>query len=190
MTDPLRIVSILEPVQGSPGLWSSPALSLPGAKITRVTDDGGADIAGATILQGSVALPQEPAINRVFVAFSVPDGLISKEDVEARKLAFEQDKQAAADGWQRRTFIWTIASALLTLLVTLGGQTVFKGSGAGLGISVDELDTCRNSLKRTVSLSTQTNETVASLATAIRQHDAACDGLLVKLIGKADRGKD
>ncbi len=92
--------------------------------------------------------------------------------------------------WQRRTFTWTIASALLTLFVTLGGQTIFKASGSGLGISVDELDTCRNSLKRTVLLAGQAGETLATLAAAVRQHDAACDGLLVKLIGKADRAKD
>lgn len=190
MTDPLRIVAVLQPMEGTPGRWSSPALSLPGARITRVADDHGADIIGATIMQGAVTLPQEPAINRAFASLDVPGGLLSKEDVEARKLAFEQDKQANSDRWQRRTFIWTIASALLTLLVTLGGQTVFRASSPGLGISVDELDTCRNSLKRTVSLSAQAGDALATLPAAVRQHDAACDGLLVKLIGKADRKKD
>lgn len=188
MADPLRIVAVLDPIDGSPGLWTSPALTLPGAKTTRITDDHGADIPGASLMQGAVMLPS--TIRRAFASLTVPDGLLSKEDVEARKLDFERDKQSSAELWQRRTFMWTIASAFLTLLVTLGGQTILKGSNPGLGIAVDELDTCRNSLKRTVLLAGQAGETVGTLTAAVRQHDAACDGLLVTLIGKADRVKD
>jgi hypothetical protein len=44
--------------------------------------------------------------------------------------------------------------------------------------------------RHNASRDTQAGETLATLATAVRQHDAACDGLLVKLIGKVDRAKD
>lgn len=183
----LSFSALLEPTSGQAGLWSSRALELPEARLVRVADEQGRIVAGLGITSAGVLVPDGIATRSLIATLTVPTGLTSPNDLETQKLVFEREKQSIADRWQRRTFAWTIVSALLGLTVTVAGQTLFAAKKAGIGVPVEQIEVCRNSLRRTVTLSSQPAQSIGMLGQAIRQHDAACDELLVKLMSQGDR---
>jgi hypothetical protein len=187
MAESLTFLAMLEPDEKQPGFLSSQALVLPEARLGRVVAADGRSIPGLTTTPAGALLPADSPVKQLMATISVPAGLRTKDDLEQQKLEFEREKQSIAEKWQRRTFVWTIISALLGLVATIGGQALLKSKPEGIGVSVGQIEGCRNSLRRLVTLAVLPGQSVTDLGQAIRQHDATCDDLLVKLIAKGDK---
>lgn len=112
---------------------------------------------------------------------------MTEAEIEAAKLAFEQDKLELGERWRRRTYLWTIASGLLTAAVTMGVAWVSTNSGSQdptSTIAVGPIEACRDSLRRLDTLALAQGQTLRDLAKAIGHHKETCDDVLVTLINE------
>lgn len=105
-------------------------------------------------------------------------------DIQNAKLELEKQKLVLDDKWRKRTYIWTILSALLTALVAI---TVPLLSGGGekerlTSLSAGPIGNCLNSLKRVETLSRLPDQTLQHLANAVDIHVGNCEGILDTLI--------
>lgn len=168
------------------GRWTSPAFRLPGAKLNAVHDAGGRARTDATLEGGLLVIaPDSPS--PVMATVEVPSDLMLPSALEQAKLDLEREKLALEEANHRRTWQWSIASALLTGAVSIAvaymGKSDSGKSIANTGPTADAVETCRNSLKRLPLLAATNDQTVTSLAEAIRRHEADCDEVLVKVLG-------
>jgi hypothetical protein len=104
-------------------------------------------------------------------------------DIEVAKLELEREKFAHEAKWKRRTYVWTIISAVIATGVTLT-VAFYAGSGetTPLNLAVGPVENCLNSLKRTESLSQLPEQSVANLANAVQIHVGNCEGFLETLV--------
>jgi hypothetical protein len=166
--------------------WLSPALQLPGAKLLGIAGDAGHSVTGATLTDGAILAPsgEEPL---TVATLEVPGDLTLQSVLEQAKLDLEHEKIALEEANRRRTWQWSIGSAVLTAVVTLTVAYMNKPDPArpivGTAPSSDSVEACRASLQRLPLLAATNNQTVASLAEAIRRHQADCDEVLVKVLG-------
>jgi hypothetical protein len=103
-------------------------------------------------------------------------------DLELQKLAFEREKQELEERWRKRTFIWTIASTLLGVVVTISVPLISGSKGDATNLSQDTVRDCRSSLQRLPTLANIQGATIDSLRSAIAKHVDVCDQVLVDMI--------
>ena len=117
----------------------------------------------------------------------VPGDLTLQSTLDQAKFELEREKVALEESNRRRTWHWSIGSALLTAAVTLTVAYFNKADpskpAASSGPAADAVETCRSSLHRLPLLAASNNQTITSLAEAIRRHQADCDEVLVKVLG-------
>ncbi len=170
----------------TPGRWTSPAFRLPGTKLTAVHDAGGRARTDA-MLEGDLLAIASDSPSPVMATVEVPSDLMLPSALEHAKLDLEREKLALEEANRRRTWQWSIASALLAAAVSVAvaymGQSDSGTSIARAGPTADAVETCRHSLKRLPLLAMANDQTVTSLAEAIRRHEADCDEVLVKVLG-------
>ena len=168
------------------GRWLSPALKLLGAKLMAITDDAGTNVTGATVIDGAIHCDGSEA-TLTTATLEVPGDLTLQSTLDQAKLELERERIALEESNRRRTWQWSIGSAVLTAAVTL--TVAYMNSAKSVrptvvaGPSRDAIETCRASLQRLPLLAGASNQTVTSLAEAIRRHQADCDEVLVKVLG-------
>jgi hypothetical protein len=88
--------------------------------------------------------------------------------------------------WKRRTYIWTILSALLAAGVALTVPLISSSGSAGrsLDIATGPIENCLSSLKRLETLSVLQDQTVTNLSNAIRLHGEQCEGVLDAILAE------
>lgn len=180
-------LAVLEPDPDHPGYWSSQALRIPGARLGRVVDENDAIVPGLSMSSGGAMVPSQASPRHLVASVSMPANLRTSGDLEEQKLAFEREKQTMSERWQRRTFVWAILSSVLSLAAGIFGPSLIRHDSPGISIGVDQVEQCRNSLKRTLTLAGQPGTTVGDIGQAVRQHDASCDEMLVSLMGQANK---
>ena len=168
------------------GRWLSPAFKLPGAKLAGITDDAGGSVAGMTLVDGAILAPVGGG-TLATATLEVPGDLTLQSTLDQAKFELERQKIALEESNRRRTWQWSIGSAVLAAAVTLSVAYINKADPAkpttGTGPSSDAIETCRGSLQRLPLLAAANNQSIASLAEAIRRHQADCDEVLVKILG-------
>lgn len=75
------------------GQWLSPALRLPGAKLTGVTDGAGAHVAGATLKDGAI-LSSVSGEMLTAATLEVPGDLTLQSTLDQAKFELEREKVA------------------------------------------------------------------------------------------------
>lgn len=103
------------------------------------------------------------------------------DDFEVAKLAFEQKKLDLEIHWKKRTFQWSIASALLTAIILIA-VGFFANSGSSFNISTGPVESCRESLQRLTTLANINGQTVSNLASAIARHERECNEVLIDIL--------
>lgn len=106
-----------------------------------------------------------------------------KSEIEAAKLDLEKQKLVLEDKWKKRTYVWTILSALLTAGVTL--TIAFfpaKETKKQVSLQVGPVENCLNSLKRTDTLSKLGDQELPALVNAVQIHVGNCEGVLQTLV--------
>lgn len=103
-------------------------------------------------------------------------------DIEVAKLAFEREKHEFEKTWKRRTYVWTILSALLTAGITLTIAFFASGGSKTLNLAVGPVENCLISLKRTESLSQLPDQDIENLTRAVQVHVGNCESLLETLV--------
>ena len=168
------------------GRWLSPALKLPGVKLAGISDDTGSVVVGATLVDGTVLAPPGEMMPAV-ATLEVPGDLTLQSTLDQAKFDLEREKVALEESNRRRTWQWSIGSAVLTAAVTLSVAYMNKAdpgkTPSGSGPSSDAIETCRASLNRLPLLAASSGQSLPSLAEAIRRHQADCDEVLVKVLG-------
>ena len=97
--------------------------------------------------------------------------------------ALEEAKVALEEKWRRRTFVWTIASALITAAVSVSIAIIQLDESDG--IVAGKIQECRDSLQRLESLANISGQTVVNLQDAVNRHKQACDETLIDILAEA-----
>lgn len=161
MTARQRITIELRREPQSKNRWPVPLYSWPGFQISGITDGSGNPVTDFTQREGVVVYSPPRSIDRLFAAVELDTPGV---DVEAAKLEFERSKAATEDSWRIRTYLFSIGSAVLTAVVTLGVALIARPSHANAGINVDEVHACRDSLQRLPTLAQLNGQTLQGLA--------------------------
>lgn len=182
MTSRQRITLELRREQESKDRWPVPLYNWPGFQISEITDLSGNRITDFTERNGVVVYRPPRAIERLFAAVDLEP---PSADIESAKLEFERSKAATEDRWRVRTYLFSIGSAVLTALVTLGVAFMARPSHASPTLNVDALHACRDSVQRLSTLTQLNGQTLQGLSNAVNNHVTTCDPVLEGLIESA-----
>jgi hypothetical protein len=182
MADVEQISIKLDAVPGMANRWSTVTSSWPGFRVIEVRDSPTGPAVPFSI-EGKNVLFQSPQSDTVPFALVEVENPVS--NIENAKLALEQAKAQSEDRWRSRTYMFTIASALLTALVTITVALIARPAHDGVSIDVDAVHSCRDSLQRLSSLTRFQDQTVGNLSSAIGNHVTTCDQVLEGLITSA-----
>lgn len=163
----------------------SEAFKLPGVKLIATHTGDGIRANGPVLRDGALIAPPGGAIV-AFATLEVPGDLVLQSALDEQKFSLERDKARSEDENRRRTLLWSVGSAVLTAVVTLGVAFINRGGDAkpsSAGAPADAVQACRASLKRLPLLAKVSGQTVQALAEAIDRHEADCDEVLVKELG-------
>lgn len=185
-----RITVELEAATGGANGWTSDVLLISGAHVERILSAGGED-GGSFTVQDGIICAESDIIPPLCAVVSLPADLQSKAQEETEKLNFERAKFGLEEKWKRRTFLWTIASALLTagvaVAVALIGVSGGSKDGSTLTVASGPVQSCRDSLKRLTTLADVSGQTVPALGEAISRHEETCDEILVDVLAEIGR---
>ena len=174
----------VEPIAGLSGQWSSAAFKLPGVRLVRAQRPDGSSADELTINEGKLTTS---VLAEAFTTatIEVPDDLVTRGKLEEQKFDLEQERLRNEQANQKRTFVWSIGSALLSAAVALVISFNAKPNSSltVAGPALDAVEGCRSSIKRLSLLARTPTQTVQTLADAIDRNEAACDDVLVKAMG-------
>ena len=186
----LKVTVTLRPVAGSTNSWTSDALAWPGASVERVfSNSSGQDI--AYTMDDDFVLLRAPADQHLplYAVVSIRNDLLLGAVDAIAPHALEETKLALEEKWRRRTFVWTIASALITAAVSVSVAIIqFDGSDDGRfpeSAVVGKIQECRDSLQRLETLANISGQTVGNLKDAVNRHKQACDETLIDILAEA-----
>ena len=184
----LNVTVSLRPVAGRRNRWASDALAWPGARVERVFSDSSNENIAFTIDDGFVLL-RDPPHQPLYALVSIRnDLLLGAADVVAPH-ALEEAKLALEEKWRRRTFVWTIASVLITAAVSVSIAIIQLDEPDGgrfpEGVVAGKIQECRDSLQRLETLANVPGQTVVKLKEAVNRHEQACDETLIDILAEA-----
>lgn len=106
------------------------------------------------------------------------------KSIEEAKLELESQKLELDDKWRKKTYVWTIFSALLTAAVTLSIPLLSGNSSStkSVSLSAGPVENCLDSLKRINTLGNIVGQTIPELSNAIQIHVGHCNGVLDTLV--------
>jgi hypothetical protein len=162
--------------------WPIPLADWPGLHIGEITDVNGKKITAFTQQDGKVIYRSPQPLDRLFATVELER---PAKDLEEAKLEFEREKATSEDKWRARTYAFTIGSAILTALVTLGVALIARPSHASTPINVDAVHACRDSVQRLSTLTQLQGQTLQGLSAAVSNHTLTCDPVLLGLIEAA-----
>ena len=177
-----RLTIELDRAAGSTDHWVLPLTEWPGFHLAYVADLSGTPMS-YTLQNGNIVVASDA--DRLLATVDVDP---PPEDIEAAKLEFERAKAGTEDEWRKRTYLFSIGSAVLTAIVTISVALIARPSHSTPAINVDAVHGCRDSLQRLSTLSQIKGQTVHNLATAIANHSSTCDAVLQGLIDQAAKG--
>lgn len=168
------------------GRWVSDALKLPGAKLAKVSDSAGMPLRGYELSDGAVIGTGFQPDSCVAVV-EVPSDLMPHSAIEKAKLDLEREKLVLEEANRKRTWAWSIGSAVLTAAVTITVALVSKSESSAsssrvTGPATGAIEDCRTSLRRLPLLARTSGQTVVALSEAINRHEVECDEVLVKML--------
>ena len=183
--EPLSFMVKVSPDNSRQGRWISPAFRLPGIRLTALFDNTGGAVAGAALVEGAVTGPTDALSSTA--AVEVPADLVLQSSLEQSKFELEREKMALEESNRKRTWQWSIGSAVLTAAVTLTVAYLNKPdspkTASGSGPATDAVEACRTSLRRLPLLAKSQGQTIQGLSEAIDRHETECDEVLVKILG-------
>lgn len=163
----------------------SGAFKLPGVRLTATHTVDGIQAHGPILRDGAVVVPTNDAAV-AFATLEVPGDLVTQSALDEQKFFLEREKAHSDEENRRRTFLWSVGSAVLSAAVTLGVAFINKGGDSkpsSASAPIEAVQACRASLKRLPLLAKASNQTVQALAEAIDRHEADCDEVLVRTLG-------
>jgi len=151
------------------------------------SDSSNEDIA-FTIDDGFVLL-RDPAHQPIYALVSIRNDLLLGAADTVAPHALEEAKLALEEKWRRRTFVWTIASALITAAVSVSIAVIQLDEPDGgrfpEGVVAGKIQECRDSLQRLETLANVPGQTVVKLKEAVNRHEQACDETLIDILAEA-----
>jgi len=171
---------------GRTGRWVSDALKLPGAQLVKVNDSSGIPLRGYDLSDGAVTGSGQSPEGCV-ATLEVPANLVPHSALEQARFDLERDKLLLEEANRKRTWLWSISSAVLTAAVTLAVALMSRSGPAASPISfsgptAEAIEACRASLRRLPLLARSSGQTVVALSEAVGRHEAECDEVLVKML--------
>ena len=186
--DRIEMTVELQAVTGRDDHFTSNALLLSGARIEKVLSTGNEMDRPFTVENGVVVVARDDATLPLRAVVSLPADLQAKVDDAAAMLSFDTAKLELEEKWKRRTFTWTIASAILTAVVAVTVALIGAGSGSkeppGLTVASGPVQSCRDSLKRLATLADVSGQTLSTLGAAVKRHEETCDEVLVDVLAE------
>jgi len=107
----------------------------------------------------------------------------STADLQAAMLELERQKGQSENLWRKRTYGFTIASALLTAAISISVALIARPSASKPSIDVAAVRACRDSVDRLSDSTQQVSATKDTLSQAIGRHAAICGPVLDDVIG-------
>jgi hypothetical protein len=165
--------------------WTIPIANWPGFHVAQISDISGNVIAAFTQEDGVIVCRPDAETARLFATVDLDQ---PPKDIEAANLEFERAKAASDDQWRMRTYAFSVGSAVLAAIVTIGVALITRPSHATASINIDSVHACRDSLQRLSTLAQLKGQTLEGLATAVGNHSATCDPTLEGLIETVAKG--